>query len=242
MNNKLRKSKTNIYAIIPARSGSKRIPNKNIKLFVGRPIISYSIKAAQNTNLFDKIIVSTDSQEIARVSKEFGAEVPFIRPANLADDYTGTDAVILHGLYWLINRGVKIEYICCIYPAAPLIQSEYIRIAYKLLKKNNAVSAFSVTTYAYPIFRALKIDNNRVKMIWPKNFHARSQDLLECYHDAGQFYWANVEKYLEEKRFFSSDAIPIILPRYLVQDIDTQEDWEVAERIFRTNQAKKLLK
>lgn len=226
-----------IVAIIPARGGSKRIPKKNIRSFAGKPMIAHSIEAAKKTNLFNKIIVSTDSEEIAMVAKEWGAEVPFMRPAELADDCAGTDAVVLHTLNWLLDHGIKVASICCIYATAPFLSSEYIRRGYDLLMDYSATSAFSVTTFPYPIFRALKInDNGRVEMFWPENFETRSQDLPEAFHDAGQFYWADAQRYLKEGRLFSSDAIPVILPRYLVQDIDTNEDWQAAERMFQANQ------
>jgi pseudaminic acid cytidylyltransferase len=221
-------------AIIPARIGSKRIPKKNIKNFYDKPIIAYSIKAALETRLFSSVIVSTDSPELADIAISYGAEVPFLRPAELSDDYTGTDAVILHALNWLIDHGTDIQYVCCIYATAPFINSYYIREGLELLKKRNATSAFSVTTYPYPIYRSLKInDNGHLQMIWPEYMNVRSQDLSEAYHDAGQFYWADVQKYLIEKKFYSEDAIPIVLPRYLVQDIDTDEDWQRAEAMYK---------
>lgn len=221
-------------AIIPARIGSKRIPKKNIKHFHGKPIIAYSIQAALETRLFSRVIVSTDSQELADIATSHGAEVPFMRPAELSDDYTGTDAVIIHALNWLINHSEDIECVCCIYATAPFINSDYIRKGLELLKKYNATSAFSITTYPYPIYRSLKInDNGRLRMIWPDYMNVRSQDLSEAYHDAGQFYWADVKKYLIEKKFFSQDAVPVVLPRHLVQDIDTDEDWQRAEAMYK---------
>ena len=222
-----------IIAIIPARGGSKRIPNKNIKLFAGQPIISYSIRVAQETGLFDRIIVSTDSLEIADIAREYGAETPFLRPAELSDDFTGTVPVLLHALNWLDDHGYTTDYFCCIYATAPFIQAVYIKKGFDLIKDKDAVTAFSVTTFPYPIFRALKIsDNDRVEMFWPKHKNSRSNDLPEAYHDAGQFYWGNTEKFLMGKTFFSSDSVPIIIPRYLVQDIDTPEDWETAEKMY----------
>jgi len=221
-------------AIIPARIGSKRIPKKNIKNFHGKPMIAYSIKAALETKLFDRIIVSTDSQEVVDIAIAQGAEAPFIRPTELSDDFTGTDAVILHALNWLIDKGIDIQYMCCIYATAPFIRADYIVRGLELLKKHKAVSAFSVTTYPYPIYRSLEInDNGRLTMIWPDYMNVRSQDLSEAYHDAGQFYWADVKKYMIEKKFFSKDAIPIVLPRHLVQDIDTLEDWQRAEAMYK---------
>ena len=226
MNNK-------VIAIIPARGGSKRILNKNIKAFAGQPIISYSIKAAQSADLFDRIIVSTDSEEIAEVAKTCGAEAPFIRPSELADDFTGTIPVLVHALNWLSEHDFATDYFCCIYATAPFVQPEHIIEGFNLLKKRNATTAFSVTTFPYPIFRALKIgDNGRIEMFWPEYENSRSNDLLEAYHDAGQFYLGNTKRFLTEKKLFSSNSIPVILPRYLVQDIDTPEDWETAERMY----------
>ena len=228
-----------VIAIIPARGGSKRIPNKNIKSFAGQPIISYSIKAAQETNLFERIIVSTDSEEIAEVAKSYGAEAPFIRPAELADDFAGTDEVVLHALKFLLNSGEKVNYVCCIYATAPFIRSKDIRIGFELLRNYNATSTFTVTTFPSPIFRSLKInDSGRVEMFWPQYLDTRSQDLPEAYHDAGQFYWADVKKYLQERQFYSNDSVPVVLPRYLVQDIDTLEDWKTAERMYSVLQIK----
>ena len=229
-----------VIAIIPARGGSKRIPNKNIKLFAGQPIISYSIKAAQKTNLFDRIIVSTDSEEIAEVAKFYGAEVPFVRPVELSDDFTLTIPVLLHALSWLKDHAYATNYFCCIYATAPFIKSAYIKKGLDLIKNANATVAFSVTTFPYPIFRALKIDKNRhIRMFWPEHENSRSNDLPEAYHDAGQIYWGNTEKFIGTKTFFSPDTIPIVIPRYLVQDIDTPEDWETAEKMYLTLQMDK---
>jgi pseudaminic acid cytidylyltransferase len=227
-------SKITSVAIIPARGGSKRIPGKNIKPFLGKPMISYSIGAARESGVFDRIIVTTDSQEIAEIAKEYGAEVPFIRPPELSDDHTDTDAVLLHAIGWLNSNWAQVDYICCIYPTAPFVRSEYLKKGFDMIVKEKATSAFPVTSFPYPIFRALKLDQDeRLKMFWPENYRVRSQDFPEAYHDAGQFYWLDARKFTEEKRFFSSDAVPIILPRKFVQDIDTQEDWERAEFIYR---------
>jgi len=234
MNNK-------VIAIIPARGGSKRILNKNIKLFAGQPIISYSIRAARDTDLFDRIIVSTDSEEIAEVAKTCGAEVPFVRPSKLSDDFTGTVPVLLHVLNWLNEHDFAADYFCCIYATAPFVQPEHIIEGFNLLKKRNAATAFSVTMFPYSIFRALKIDDNgRIEMFWPEHENSRSNDLPEAYHDAGQFYWGNTKRFLTEKKLFSSDSVPVILPRYLVQDIDTPEDWETAEKMYSVLQMDKI--
>jgi pseudaminic acid cytidylyltransferase len=223
----------NAVAIIPARLGSKRIPRKNIRHFAGKPIINYSIEAALQTNLFDKILISTDSEEIARVVRQAGAQAPFLRSPELSDDYTGTDAVVLHALNWLMERGEKIDYVCCLYATAPFVQPADIIKGYHLLRDLNATSAFSVTTFHYTIFRALKLNHTgRLEMIWPDAYSKRSQDFPETYHDAGQFYWAQVDRYLQEKKLFSRDAVPVVLPRYRVQDIDTPEDWEAAEMLY----------
>ncbi len=222
-----------IVAIIPARGGSKRIPKKNIKLFAGKPIISYSLKAAQETNLFDRVIVSTDSEEIVEVAKSFGAEAPFIRPTELADDFVGTIPVLIHALSWLNKHESAADYFCCIYATAPLMQPEYIKKGYDIIMGKNATTAFSVTTFPHPIFRALKMgDNGRVEMFWPEHENSRSNDLHEAYHDAGQFYWGKTKNFMKGKTFFSSDTVPIVIPRYLVQDIDTPEDWETAEKMY----------
>lgn len=223
----------NIVAIIPARGGSKRIPLKNIRHFAGRPIIAYSIAAAKETGLFDRIIVSTDSEEIAHVARENNAEAPFLRPANISDDFTVTGEVICHVLNWLAESGYKVDYVCCLYATAPFLRPEYITEGYKKLVQMSAKSSLSVTTFPYPISRALKINNkNRLEFIWPEHRKTRSQDLTDAYHDAGQFYWADARNFVKEKTFLTNDAVPVILPRYLVQDIDTNEDWATAERMF----------
>jgi pseudaminic acid cytidylyltransferase len=223
----------NNIAIIPARGGSKRIPKKNIKSFAGKPIIAYSIGAAKKTGLFKRIIVSTDSKEISEISKTHGAETPFVRPPEISDGHTGTNPVIFHALQWLLEHGEIIDNICCIYPTAPLIQSKYIHEGFELIRKHKAASAIGVTTFPSPIFRAYKTnDSGRIEMIWPENFNTRSQDLPDVFHDAGQFYWADTKKFLKEKSFLSSDAIPVFIPRYVVQDIDTEEDWMMAELMF----------
>ena len=219
-------------AIIPARGGSKRIPRKNIKLFHGKPLIAYSIGAALKSNLFDKVIVSTDDEEIAKIAIEYGAEVPFIRPAELSDDFTGTGAVIGHALEYLNNQGENYDFVCTLYATAPLISEKYLIESFEKLKNSNAKSAFSCTSMPFPIQRTFKITSNeRCEMFWPENFMKRSQDLEEAYQDAGQFYWTNLNINSNEI-IFGKDSIPIILPRHLVQDIDTLEDWTRAEFMY----------
>lgn len=225
--------------IIPARGGSKRIPRKNVRLFAGQPMIAHSLRAAQVAGVFDRIIVSTDDEEIASVARRHGGEVPFLRPAALADDFTGTDAVLGHALEWFAAQGEPVGEFCCIYATAPFIRADDIRRGRAMLREHRAATAFSVTTYPYTIFRSLKINpQGRVEMFWPENFPRRSQDLPEAYHDAGQFYWADTAKYLAERRLFSCNSVPVVIPRYLVQDIDTLEDWETAERMFHALNAR----
>jgi pseudaminic acid cytidylyltransferase len=228
-------------AIIPARAGSTRIPDKNIKPFSGQPIISYSILAARASKVFDSIIISTDSEKIAKVAQEYGAEVPFMRPKELSDDYTPTAPVILHAIQWLRDHNKPVQYACCIYATAAFIRPEFIKKGYDILVKNGVSSVFPVTSFRFPIFRALRItEKGSLEMFWPEYELTRHQDLPEAYHDAGQFYWLKVESFLRNERLYSVDAMPVILPRHLVQDMDTQEDWETAERMFKSLQLERL--
>ena len=229
-------------AIIPARGSSKRIPGKNIKNFAGKPIITYSIDAAEASGIFDRIIVSTDSEDIADVARSAGAEVPFARPSELSDDHTPTAPVLEHALRWLKSEGCSVKYLCCIYPTAPFVRSKDLIRGYELLVENNVSSVFSVTEFEFTIFRGLKInDEGFVEMFWPEHELTRSQDLPQAYHDAGQFYWLDSEKFLKNKKLYAKDAKPIILPRVLVQDIDTLEDWETAEIMYKACKKKGLL-
>jgi len=223
----------NAIAIIPARGGSKRIPKKNIKDFFGKPLISYSIEVALSSKLFEKVVVSTDDEEIARIAKEYGAEVPFLRPKELSDDFTGTGDVVEHAINELASRGEKYEYVCTIYATAPLLQKEYLIEGYEKLKESDAVNAFSSTSMPFPIQRTFKATNDgRCEMFTPQHYMTRSQDLEEAYQDAGQFYWEKRDQKSDEI-MFGKDSIPIILPRHLVQDIDTLEDWKRAEIIYK---------
>ena len=219
-------------AIIPARGGSKRIPKKNIKDFFGKPLIAYSIEAALESNLFEKVIVTTDDEEIADIARKYGAQVPFIRPKELSDDFTGTKDVIDHAVQYFEDRGEHYKYICTIYATAPLLQKEYLIQGYEKLKNSDAVNAFSAATMPFPVQRTFKLDKNgRCEMFTPEHYMTRSQDLEEAYQDAGQFYWTKRDQ-ISEKIMFGSDSIPIIIPRYLVQDIDTLEDWKRAEFMY----------
>lgn len=217
-------------AVIPARGGSKRIPRKNIKLFGGKPMIAWSIKAALESECFDRIIVSTDDPEIAQVAEAHGAEVPFLRPVDLSDDHTGTVPVIAHAVALQNAQGAPSTEVCCLYATAPFIRPKDLQEGLNALQQADADYAFSVTTYAFPIQRAIRItEDKRVAMFQPENFATRSQDLEEAWHDAGQFYWGKAEAWLEERPLFGSASVPVPLPRYRVQDIDTAEDWERAE-------------
>lgn len=221
-------------AIIPARGGSKRIPRKNIKMFCGKPMIAWSIEVALQSGCFDRVVVSTDDDEIAHVARSYGAEVPFMRPAALSDDYTGTIPVIRHAIERLNVLGVEVEEVCCIYATAPFIRVEDLQRGLQLLDEHGCAYAFSVTSYAFPIQRAIRITNSgRAEMFSPELFSTRSQDLEEAFHDAGQFYWGLASTWLSGQVIFTPDSIPVLLPRYRVQDIDTQEDWSRAEWMFQ---------
>lgn len=227
-------------AVIPARGGSKRIPRKNIKPFCGKPIITWSIEAALESGCFDQIIVSTDDAEIAEVARQYGAMVPFMRPAALSDDYAGTTPVVQHAIKWHMEQGETPELVCCIYATAPFISAADLRRGLDTLAASNAVYAFSVTSYASPIQRAMRITpQGRVEMFYPELFNTRSQDLEEAFHDAAQFYWGRTDAWLADKPIFSPEAIPVMLPRHRVQDIDTPEDWYRAEWMFKALQAEK---
>lgn len=221
-------------AVIPARGGSKRIPRKNIKPFYGKPMIAWSIEAALNSGCFDKVIVSTDDMKIAEVAKQWGASLPFLRPRELADDHTGTIPVIRHAIEWHKTNGQPPDQVCCIYATAPFIQIPDLCSGLQLLEKNSCSFVFPVANYGFPIQRALRItEAGRVAMFYPEHFNTRSQDLDEAWHDAGQFYWGKAHAWLEESLLFTRSAIPLKIPRYRVQDIDTPEDWERAEWMFR---------
>ena len=222
-----------IVAIIPARGGSKRIPRKNIRPFSGKPIIAYSIDAALKTGLFDKIIVSTDDEEIADISRSFGADVPFVRPDDISDDHATTLDVIVHALDWLQTEQGDIDLACCLYATAPFVQADSIVDGFNQLRQDlTADFAFSVTSFAFPIQRAIRMDGERVSMFWPENETVRSQDLVEAYHDAGQFYWGRPQAFLDRCSVFSDRSIPVRIARHLVQDIDTPEDWTRAELMY----------
>ena len=221
-------------AVIPARGGSKRIPRKNIRKFYGKPIIAYSIEKALLSDLFDKVIVSTEDDEINSIAKQFDAEVPFKRPAELSDDYAGTTEVIAHAIKWMENQGWTLNGVCCIYPTAPLLDVELLKISYDIFIKGKWDYVFSAAEYVYPVERSFKVlDNNVLKMLIPENFNRRSQDLTSTFHDAGQFYWGTPVAWVEERPIFSERSTIIKLPTYRVADIDTEEDWKRAELLYK---------
>jgi pseudaminic acid cytidylyltransferase len=220
-------------AVIPARGGSKRIPRKNIRLFDGRPIIAYSIEAARLSALFDRIIVSTDDDEIAAIVRESGAETPFTRPATLSDDHTGTNAVVRHAVAWMESHGAPADEVCCIYATAPMVTGEDIRAAHALLAADTDFVA-SATRFEFPVQRALVHSRGgKVVPMFPQWIASRSQDLDETLHDAGQFYWGRPDAFRRHDILFNASVAAYELPSHRVQDIDTEDDWIRAERLFQ---------
>ena len=216
--------------VIPARGGSKRIPLKNIKPFYGKPMIAWSIEAAQNANIFSKIVVSTDDAEIASIAKAMGAEVPFIRPEELSGDFTTTGEVMSHACNWVVDMGFTSAVVCCLYPTAPFIQSSDLADALRVMSSGRWTYVFSVGEYQAPIFRAFEHDpNGGVKMLFPENIASRSQDFPEVFHDAGMFYMGTLEAWTAGLPIFNKHAFPIKIPSWRVQDIDTPDDWIRAE-------------
>ena len=221
-------------AIIPARGGSKRIPRKNVRQFCGLPLIAYSILAAKNSDLFDHIIVSTDDEQIREIANQFGAETPFVRPPELSNDHATTVPVINHALSWVQQNMGKTDHACCIYATAPFIQAKFLRESYEMLIARKVGGyVFSATTMPFPIQRTFKVKlDGFVEMFEPHNYNTRSQDLVEAFQDAGQFYWGSSKAYNSEKIFFATDSMAFVLPRHMVQDIDTLEDWRRAELMY----------
>lgn len=220
-------------AVIPARGGSKRIPRKNVREFCGKPMLAWSIQAALDSGCIDRVIVSTDDQEIAEIARQCGAEVPFMRPANLADDYAGTTAVVQHVVERLVDEGINVEQTCCLYATAPFVTGKDLRRGLDLLLQSEASYAFSVTNYSFPIQRALKLTEvGRVAMFHPEHADTRSQDLEEAYHDAGQFYWGTRDAWLAARAIYAEHSVPVMQPAYRVQDIDTPSDWDRAVLMF----------
>ena len=216
--------------VIPARGGSKRIPRKNIRMFSGKPMIAWSIEAAQASGCFDLIVVSTDDSEIADVATQCGADVPFMRPKELADDFSGTTPVVVHAIRWFQDQGQDPQAVCCLYATAPFVESSDIRQGFDiLLDASNDQFVFTATSFTSPIQRALKIDpvSEVAQMVQPLLFNKRSQDLEPAFHDAGQFYWGRTQAWLQSSNLFEGSRL-LLLPRSRVQDIDTEDDWNQA--------------
>jgi pseudaminic acid cytidylyltransferase len=217
-------------AVIPARGGSKRIPRKNIRMFAGRPMIAHSICCARNSGAFDRVVVSTDDPEIAAIARQFGAETPFVRPAALSDDFATTMEVMAHAVGALQSEGAPISAVCCIYATAPFLLQEDIKRGLSILQSGSWQFVFAATTYAHPILRAFHCDaRGGLQMFFPGFYATRSQDMKEAMHDAGQFYWGTMQAWLNKAKVFDADSTIVQIPRWRVQDIDTEEDWTRAE-------------
>ena len=220
-------------AIITARGGSKRIPHKNIKEFCGKPIIAYSIEAAKMAGCFDEIMVSTDDPKIARIAESYGAKVPFMRSAENADDFSTTRDVVKEVLAQYAAQGRTFDYACCIYPTAPFVTAEAIKTAMETLEREMADVCIPVVKFSFPPQRCVVVNEGRLVPKWPECMKMRSQDLEPYYHDCGQFYCLNVEAFLEQKVIWMKDIVPFIQDESTVQDIDTIEDWKIAELKYK---------
>lgn len=220
-------------AVITARGGSKRIPHKNIKDFCGRPILAYSIEAALKSGVFDTVMVSTDDKEIARVAEECGAEVPFFRSGETSGDFATTAQVLLEVLEEYGKRGQYFDLFCCIYPTAPFLTAERLREAMELLESSGADCVHPVVRFGFPPQRCLVMEDGYLKFKWPEYRNTRSQDLEPFYHDVGQFYCLNRAGFARQKTTVMEKTIPVVLSELEIQDIDTEEDWRVAEAKYR---------
>lgn len=216
-------------AIIPARGGSKRIPRKNIKNFLGKPIIEYSIEAALNSDIFEEVMVSTDDDEIADLARNAGAKVPFLRSKEASSDFSTTPDVIKEVLIEYERRGIKFSNFCCLLPTAPFVTAHKLKSAFDKLTSSGADSVLPITEFNYPIYRSLKIENSLIQFNWPEYVNTRSQDLSPAYHDSGQFIIMQVSKFFEKNKFTTDFTIPIIISSAESQDIDNEEDWRLAE-------------
>lgn len=221
-------------AIITARGGSKRLPRKNVRDFHGRPIIVHAIRTAMNTGLFDTVIVSTDDAEISLVATAFGAEAPFQRPPELADDHASTAQVMKHAVNWLLERARHYEHVCCIYPCTPLMRATDLIDGHQLLERTGKCYAFPVAQYAPAMQRALRVEpDGRVQSVWPNFDGVRTQDLEPRYYDAGQWYWGTAEAWLNEIPIYGSWSVAMPIQRWRAIDIDTEDDWLIAEAVYR---------
>ena len=220
-------------AIIPARGGSKRIPRKNIKEFLKKPIIAYSIEAAINSNIFDEVMVSTDDTEIAEIAKKYGAKVPFSRSHEMSNDMAMTAPVLIEVLDEYKKLGQDFEYCCCIYPCAPFINPQRLKDGMDLLVKSGVDSVLPIVKFSYPPQRCLVIRDGQVQMLHPENYNVRSQDLESYFHDVGQFYCLKLSSLIKEEKLYCENTLPLELPESEVQDIDTDEDWKIAEMKYK---------
>lgn len=220
-------------AIITARGGSKRIPRKNIKDFLGKPILAYSIEAARKSQLFAEVMVSTEDEEIASIARSYGANVPFLRSQQNADDYSGTADVLEEVVETYEKNGQSFKWLCCLYPTAPFVTAEALKKAYQKLKQEKAEALLPVVKYAYPPQRCFVIETGKLRYKWPQYIRSRSQDLEPYYHDAGQFYWLKTKIFKAQKTLVPENTIPFLLSELDVQDIDQAEDWEIAEMKYR---------
>ena len=223
-------------AVIPARSGSKRIRRKNIREFYGKPIITWPISVAKKSGLFEHILISTDDEEIAEVSRSCGAEVPYIRSGELSDDHAGITEVMAHAVNWMQEQDWRPESVCCIYPTSVFLIKDDLEKGHETLQTGDWQFTFSVTDFEYPIFRSFKAHpDGGVEMFFPEHFETRSQDLPEALHDAAQFYWGKPEAWLNHLKMFDLHSFPVMIPRWRIQDIDTEDDWKRAELVFEIN-------
>lgn len=220
-------------AIITARGGSKRIPHKNIKEFCGKPILEYSIEAARKSGIFDTVMVSTDDDKIAEISKNAGADIPFMRSAETSNDYATTADVLIEVLEKYKGRGIRYENVCCIYPTAPFVTGDKLRYAMDILVKEKKDSVIPVVPFSFPPLRGMVINDGMLEYKWKEYALARSQDLEEIYHDCGQFYLFRVESFEKEKKLVMNNTAGMIVSELEVQDIDNETDWELAEMKYR---------
>lgn len=227
--NKLNSTTMGNLCIIPARGGSKRIPRKNIKDFLGKPIIAYSIQTALKSKLFDEVMVSTDDAEIAAVSEQYGAVVPFMRSRETSDDYATTAEVLMEVLQSYMAQGKKFDAVCCIYPTAPLILVDRLKQGFDKLVDRHYDTVFPIVKFSYPIWRALAVTDEKVSMFWPENLKKRSQDLPVAYHDAGQWYWCNGDQIITGGVLWTDNTFGLEVEEIEVQDIDNESDWKLAE-------------
>ena len=223
----------NALAVITARGGSKRIPRKNVKPFLGKPIIQYSIEAAKESGIFSEIMVSTDDKEIAQISEEAGAAVPFYRSEASSNDFATTLDVLLEVVSEYEKRGKHFDYLCCIYPTAPFVTGQAIKTAMETLENEHADTVFPVVKFSFPPQRCMVVEDGLLKAKWPEYTQMRSQDLEPFYHDCGQFYCININSFLKQKKLMMDRVLPFYQDEINVQDIDTMEDWQIAEMKYK---------